>query len=105
MHGTLADYRLQRLIKYSFYKNITFAFMFFFYQAFNGVSGQVSTDIDPWKPPLSAHDSCLSTYALCPGQQGLASRISLIHAFRTCQECPFHTRTVQAVLLRQPWLR
>lgn len=41
VHGTLADYRLQRLIKYSFYKNITFAFMFFFYQAFNGVSGQV----------------------------------------------------------------
>lgn len=43
MHGTLADYRLQRLIKYSFYKNITFAFMFFFYQIFNGVSGQVSS--------------------------------------------------------------
>jgi phospholipid-transporting ATPase len=45
VHGTLADYRLQRLIKYSFYKNITFAFMFFFYQAFNGVSGQVSPPI------------------------------------------------------------
>ncbi|BDA48078.1 probable phospholipid-transporting ATPase 7 [Coccomyxa sp. Obi] len=44
VHGTLADYRLQRLIKYSFYKNITFAFMFFFYQAFNGVSGQAWLD-------------------------------------------------------------
>jgi hypothetical protein len=40
VHGALADYRLVRLIKYSFYKNITFAFMFFFYQFFNGVSGQ-----------------------------------------------------------------
>ena len=41
VHGTLADYRLGRLIKYSFYKNITFAFMFLFFQPFNGVSGQV----------------------------------------------------------------
>ena len=41
VHGYLADYRLQRLIKYSFYKNITFAFVFLFYQGFNGVSGQV----------------------------------------------------------------
>ena len=41
VHGTLADYRLVRLIKYSFYKNITFAMVFFFYQFFNGVSGQV----------------------------------------------------------------
>ena len=40
MHGTLADYRLTRLIKYSFYKNITFAMVFFFYQFYNGVSGQ-----------------------------------------------------------------
>lgn len=42
VHGYLADYRLQRLIKYSFYKNITFAFVFLFYQPFNGVSGQVT---------------------------------------------------------------
>ena len=41
VHGTLADYRLGRLIKYSFYKNITFAFIFLFFQPFNGVSGQV----------------------------------------------------------------
>ena len=41
VHGTLADYRLGRLIKYSFYKNITFAFVFLFFQPFNGVSGQV----------------------------------------------------------------
>lgn len=43
VHGTLADYRLGRLIKYSFYKNITFAFIFLFFQPFNGVSGQVET--------------------------------------------------------------
>jgi magnesium-transporting ATPase (P-type) len=41
VHGTLADYRLGRLIKYSFYKNITFAFIFLFFQPFNGISGQV----------------------------------------------------------------
>ena len=40
VHGTLADYRLGRLIKYSFYKNISFASMFFFFQFFNGWSGQ-----------------------------------------------------------------
>ncbi len=40
VHGTLADYRLGRLIKYSFYKNISFACMFFFFQFFNGWSGQ-----------------------------------------------------------------
>lgn len=43
VHGTLADYRLGRLIKYSFYKNISFASMFFFFQFFNGWSGQAST--------------------------------------------------------------
>jgi phospholipid-transporting ATPase len=41
VHGTLADYRLGRLIKYSFYKNIAFAFMLFFFQFFCGFSGQV----------------------------------------------------------------
>ena len=41
VHGHLADYRLGRLIKYSFYKNISFACMFFFFQFFNGWSGQV----------------------------------------------------------------
>ncbi len=68
VHGTLADYRLQRLIKYSFYKNITFAFMFFFYQAFNGVSGQVSPQTDPLKIP-TARPCLLPTPALLPGQQ------------------------------------
>ena len=52
VHGTLADYRLGRLIKYSFYKNITFAFMFLFFQPFNGVSGQVClcTSSSPSRP-------------------------------------------------------
>ena len=49
MHGTLADYRLGRLIKYSFYKNISFASMFFFFQFFNGWSGQASMR----RPPAS----------------------------------------------------
>lgn len=51
VHGTLADYRLGRLIKYSFYKNITFAFMFLFFQPFNGVSGQVRH----FQPPYAIH--------------------------------------------------
>lgn len=32
VHGNLSYYRLARLIKYSFYKNITFAFVLFYYQ-------------------------------------------------------------------------
>lgn len=39
MHGNLSHYRLARLIKYSFYKNITFAFIMFYYQFYNGFSG------------------------------------------------------------------
>ncbi|KAK9806980.1 hypothetical protein WJX72_009386 [[Myrmecia] bisecta] len=44
VHGTLTSYRLSRLIKYSFYKNITFAFMLFFLQLFDGFSGQALLD-------------------------------------------------------------
>ena len=62
VHGTLADYRLGRLIKYSFYKNITFAFIFLFFQPFNGVSGQVQ----PW-PPL---DSPALNFCTCIAARG-----------------------------------
>ena len=44
VHGTLAQYRLGRLIKYSFYKNIAFAYMLFFFQIFCGWSGQALLD-------------------------------------------------------------
>lgn len=44
VHGNLSYYRLSRLIKYSFYKNITFAFVMFFYQFYNGYSGQALVD-------------------------------------------------------------
>ena len=44
VHGTLADYRLSRLIKYSFYKNVAFAAMLFCFQFFNGFSGQALLD-------------------------------------------------------------
>jgi phospholipid-transporting ATPase len=44
VHGNLAYYRLARLIKYSFYKNITFAFVMFYYQFYNGYSGQALVD-------------------------------------------------------------
>jgi len=44
VHGNLAYYRLSRLIKYSFYKNITFAFIMFYYQFYNGYSGQALVD-------------------------------------------------------------
>ena len=50
VHGTLADYRLGRLIKYSFYKNIAFAFIFLFFQPFNGVSGQVGISVCSARP-------------------------------------------------------
>lgn len=57
VHGTLADYRLGRLIKYSFYKNIAFAFMLFFYQFFCGFSGQVSV-LCGFSFPLCSPVSC-----------------------------------------------
>ena len=40
VHGSLSHYRLARLIKYSFYKNIAFGVMFFYYQFYCGFSGQ-----------------------------------------------------------------
>lgn len=39
VHGSLSVYRLSRLIKYSFYKNVTLAFLLFFLQPFDGWSG------------------------------------------------------------------
>lgn len=44
VHGNLSYYRLARLIKYSFYKNITFAFVLFYYQFYAGFSGQALVD-------------------------------------------------------------
>ena len=44
MHGSLSAYRLSRLIKYSFYKNVAFGFMLFFYQFYCGFSGQSLVD-------------------------------------------------------------
>ena len=42
VHGGLSVYRISRLIKYSFYKNIAFAFLLFYYQFFSGWSGAPS---------------------------------------------------------------
>jgi len=39
VHGQLSHYRLARLIKYSFFKNITFACILIFYQFYCGFSG------------------------------------------------------------------
>lgn len=39
VHGTLSHYRLARLIRYSFMKNILFCFMLFFYQFYCAFSG------------------------------------------------------------------
>lgn len=44
VHGQLSHYRIARLIKYSFYKNIAFAFILIYYQFFNGFSGQPLID-------------------------------------------------------------
>ena len=49
LHGSLSAYRLSRLIKYSFYKNIAFGGMLFFYQFYCGFSGQAR----PRAPPLA----------------------------------------------------
>lgn len=40
VHGTLSHYRLARLIRYSFLKNIVFCFMLFFYQFYCAFSGR-----------------------------------------------------------------
>jgi phospholipid-transporting ATPase len=39
-HGHLSQYRLSRLIRYSFYKNIQFGALLFYYQFMCGFSGQ-----------------------------------------------------------------
>mmetsp|Transcript_7573 Transcript_7573/g.22355 ORF Transcript_7573/g.22355 Transcript_7573/m.22355 type:complete len:1298 (+) Transcript_7573:304-4197(+) len=44
VHGTLSVYRLARLIRYSFYKNIALAFLLFYFQIFAGWSGQSLLD-------------------------------------------------------------
>lgn len=44
VHGNLSAYRLSRLIKYSFYKNIIFGLLLFYYQFYNGFSGQALVD-------------------------------------------------------------
>jgi phospholipid-transporting ATPase len=44
VHGQLSQYRLGRLIKYSFYKNSCFAGVLFYFQIYNGFSGQTLID-------------------------------------------------------------
>ena len=44
VHGSLSAYRLGRLIKYSFYKNVAFGMLLFFYQPYAGFSGQALVD-------------------------------------------------------------
>ena len=44
VHGTLSHYRLSRLIKYSFAKNVTFSGLLTFYQFYAGYSGQALYD-------------------------------------------------------------
>lgn len=44
VHGHLSQHRLSNLIKFSFYKNIAFAGINFFFQCFNGFSGQTLTE-------------------------------------------------------------
>jgi len=44
VHGQLSYYRLAHLIKYSFYKNISFALVFFYYQFYCGFSSQAIID-------------------------------------------------------------
>lgn len=44
VHGQLSRYRLGRLIKYSFYKNSAFAGVLFYFQLYNGFSGQSLVD-------------------------------------------------------------
>jgi magnesium-transporting ATPase (P-type) len=44
VHGSLSAYRLGRLIKYSFYKNVAFGMLLFLYQPYAGWSGQALVD-------------------------------------------------------------
>jgi phospholipid-transporting ATPase len=44
LHGHLSQYRLSRLIRFSFYKNIQFAALLFYYQFLCGFSGQALYD-------------------------------------------------------------
>lgn len=51
VHGSLSVYRLARLIKYSFYKNITLAFLLFMLQPFGGWSGAQLVSRSRCRPP------------------------------------------------------
>ena len=53
VHGQLSTYRLSRLIKYSFYKNVAFGFLLFFFQFYNGFSGQVLPGIESCSMPVN----------------------------------------------------
>ena len=44
VHGTISHFRLSRLIKYSFYKNIIFGASLFFYQFYSAFSGMALVD-------------------------------------------------------------
>ncbi len=57
LHGSLSAYRLSRLIKYSFYKNIAFGGMLFFYQFYCGFSGQARPRAPPKKCRLMVRGS------------------------------------------------
>jgi Phospholipid-translocating P-type ATPase C-terminal len=73
VHGSLSVYRLARLIKYSFYKNITLAFLLFMLQPFGGWSGAhmrvlhagrgSPRHLAPFCPPCSR--TCLSVLCHC----------------------------------------
>jgi len=63
VHGSLSVYRLSRLIKYSFYKNIAFAFLLAFYQIYCGFSGECpaakASETACLNPACSVYCGCL----------------------------------------------
>jgi len=73
VHGGLSVYRISRLIKYSFYKNIAFAFMLLYYQFFSGWSG-APLDIQHGNKLRGSRFSA----SLCPSKQDVSFNAQMI---------------------------
>ena len=75
VHGSLSVYRLSRLIKYSFYKNIAFAFLLLFYQIYCGFSGAAQCSVLSTQCSAAARVSTMEKHT-STGVEGIAAMVA-----------------------------
>ena len=66
VHGSLSAYRLSRLIKYSFYKNVAFGFLLFYYQARHPPLPAVACSLP--QAPSHAHQDLRQSHCTSTGE-------------------------------------